>query len=163
MRLQVVYTEALESPRLFRRKTLNSTQGKGTTPSAWFFWQLCWCQQKLILPQRNKAANGVRLVPKAPVVLTWSLHFLRAFLVACGFGTTGFSLEEQICIARCGSPLFRGVPKSIWIAVPKRERGGAFLREQEPGAIAAERSLVLSNWASPNGLADPLGLEQLEL
>ena len=28
MRLQVVYTEALESPRLFQRNVLNSTQGK---------------------------------------------------------------------------------------------------------------------------------------
>ena len=28
MRLQVIYLEALESPRLFRRKTLNSIQGK---------------------------------------------------------------------------------------------------------------------------------------
>ena len=29
MRLQVVYTEALESPRLFRRESLNSTPGQG--------------------------------------------------------------------------------------------------------------------------------------
>ena len=34
MRLQVVYLETLESPRLFHRKTLNSTQGKGATPLA---------------------------------------------------------------------------------------------------------------------------------
>ena len=40
--------------------------------------------------------------------------------------------------------------------------GKVFLQEQEPAAIA-ERGLALSNWASPNGLADPLGLEQLEL
>ena len=45
----------------------------------------------------------------------------------------------------------------------KRKFGGAFLIEQKPIAITAERSLVLSNWASPNGLADLLGLEQLEL
>ena len=42
------------------------------------------------------------------------------------------------------------------------KHGRAFLQEQEPGAIA-ERSLALSNWVSPNELADPLGLEQLEL
>ena len=30
MRLQVIYMEALESPRLFRRKALNSIQGKGS-------------------------------------------------------------------------------------------------------------------------------------
>ena len=34
MRLQVIYTKTLESPRLFRRKTLNTTQGKGVTPLA---------------------------------------------------------------------------------------------------------------------------------
>ena len=60
-------------------------------------------------------------------------------------------------------PLFGDVSKSIWIALPKRERGRAFLRKQEPGAIFAERSLVSSKWASPNGLADPLGMEKLEL
>ena len=47
--------------------------------------------------------------------------------------------------------------------MPKRERGGAFLQEQEPGAIVAEQSLVSRNWVSPNELADPLGLELLEL
>ena len=36
MQLQVIYTEALESSRLFRRKALNSTQGKGVL-SVWFF------------------------------------------------------------------------------------------------------------------------------
>ena len=41
--------------------------------------------------------------------------------------------------------------------------GGTFLREREPGAISVEWSLLLSNWASPNGLADPLSLEKLEL
>ena len=40
---------------------------------------------------------------------------------------------------------------------------GVFLRERESGAIAVERSLVSSNWASLNRLADPLGSEQLEL
>ena len=66
MRLQVVYTEAIESPRFFQRKASNSTQGKRSS-TAWFR-RLCWCQQKLILPRRNEAANGVRLVPKAPAV-----------------------------------------------------------------------------------------------
>ena len=42
------------------------------------------------------------------------------------------------------------------------KRGEAFLQEQEPGIIA-ERGLTLSNQAFPNGLTDPLGLEQLEL
>ena len=34
MRLQVIYIKTLESPSLFRRKTLNSTQGKRATPLA---------------------------------------------------------------------------------------------------------------------------------
>ena len=38
-----------------------------------------------------------------------------------------------------------------------------FLWERKPCAISAERSLLFFNWASPNGLADLLGLEQLEL
>ena len=40
---------------------------------------------------------------------------------------------------------------------------GTFPQEREPCAISAEQSLLLFNWASPNGLADPLSLEQLEL
>ena len=83
MRLQVVYTETLESPRLFRRKALNSTQGKGSS-TAWFR-RLCWRQRKLILPQRNG-------------------DFLGAFSVACGFGATGFSLEGRIHTELCHRP-----------------------------------------------------------
>ena len=33
---------------------------------------------------------------KAPVVLTWSLHFSRAFLMACKFGITGFNLDCSV-------------------------------------------------------------------
>ena len=68
MQLKVVYVEALEFFRLFQRKTLNSTQSKGSS-AAWFR-HLCWHQQKLILPQKNKAVNGVWLVSKVPVVST---------------------------------------------------------------------------------------------
>ena len=95
MRLQVVYTEALESPRFFRRKALNSTQDKGSL-TAWF-QRLCKCQQKLILLQRNKAINGVRLVPVAMAVVKWFLHFL----IACRFRTIGLSLEEQVYAEYC--------------------------------------------------------------
>ena len=93
---------------------------------------------KLILLQRNKAAKEVWLVLKVPAVLTWSLYFSSAFLVACKIKATGFSLKlgiyAELCqrlkvffgvlggnwggnwtsyIARCGSPLFGGVFKSI--------------------------------------------------
>ena len=107
MRLQVVNTETLESPWLFHRKALNSTQGKRA-----IFW-----------PQKNKAiANGVRLEPVAPAASKWSLHFLRALLVACGFGTTGLNLEEQVYAEYChcleGLP---GISKLIWVTIP----GGA--------------------------------------
>ena len=66
MQLQVVYMEALESPRLIRRKALNTIQDKRSL-TAWFR-RLCKCQQKLIPLQRNKAVNGVRLVPVAIAV-----------------------------------------------------------------------------------------------
>ena len=58
MRLQVVCTKALESELNLRQRAIFS---------AWFRC-LYWCQQKLILSQRNGAVNGVRLVPKAPTV-----------------------------------------------------------------------------------------------
>ena len=122
MQPQVVYTEALESPRLSQKIALNPTQGKGV--------------------------------------------LIASFLVACKFETTSFSLEEQTnqnYIARCRSPLFKGVSKSIWIAMPKLKCCKAFLQEQEPNAITTERSLILSNWVSSDKLVDPLGLEQLEL
>ena len=135
MRLQVVYTEVLESPRLFQRKTLNSTQDKGSL-TAWF-WRQCKCQQKLILLQRNEAVNKVRLVPRAPVVSTWSLYFLRAFLVACRFGATGLSLEEQVHAEHC----YRLESLSLFGSLYPAERSG-FLQGQ--GAIAAEFWNVLT-------------------
>ena len=95
MRLKVVYTEALESPRFFQRKALNSTQDKGSL-TAWF-QRLCKYQQKLILLQRNEAVNGVRLVPVATAVAKWFLHFS----MACGFKTTSLSLEEQVYAEYC--------------------------------------------------------------
>ena len=49
--------KAFESPRLFKKKVLNSTQDKRSS-TAWFFQYLNWCQQKLILLQRNKLAKG---------------------------------------------------------------------------------------------------------
>ena len=52
MRLQMVYTEALESPRLFQRETLNSTQGKGAS-AAWF-QRLCWCKEDKAVTVRWK-------------------------------------------------------------------------------------------------------------
>ena len=68
MQLQVVYAKALDSPRLSHKKALNSTQDKEALV-AWFR-RLYWCQQKLILLQRNGAVNGVRLVPKASLYPT---------------------------------------------------------------------------------------------
>ena len=56
---------------------------------------------KLILPQKNKAAKGVWLVPKVPAVLTWFLHFSKAFLVACKFRVTSFSLKVGIYAKLC--------------------------------------------------------------
>ena len=65
-----------------------------------------------------------------------------------------------------------GLPRCTWRwgEVPYSEespRASGFLCQAERGKgesrVPSLRSLVLSNWASPNGLADPLGLEQLEL
>ena len=58
MRFQVVCTKALESEPNPRQRAIFS---------AWFR-RLYWCQQKLILSQRNEAVNGVQLVPKTPTV-----------------------------------------------------------------------------------------------
>ena len=35
MQLQMVYTEAFESPRFFQKKALNSTQDEGATTWLW--------------------------------------------------------------------------------------------------------------------------------
>ena len=56
MQLQVVYAEALDSPRLSQKKALNSTQDKEV--SVVWFQRLCLCQRKLILPQRIWMRTG---------------------------------------------------------------------------------------------------------
>ena len=105
--------------------------------------------------------------------------------MAYEFGTAGLSLKEQIYIELCHClNVFLGVLGGSWgrnrtsrIAWCKFPYSEEFLRasrllylnesvagqELEPGAIAVERNLVSSNWVSPNGLADLLGLELLEL
>ena len=114
----------------------------------------------------------MRLVPKASVVLTWSLHFSRAFLVACGFGTTGFSLEKQIPAELCyrslvylaeatmgtrshallcvRSLIWRSpqehLDRCTWLSV-----AGRFCKNKSPlpllqGLVTMEWGFVLSNW-----------------
>ena len=155
----MVYTEALESPRLFRKRNLELIPRKGSFS--------CLVPTLMLAPTKADPQ-----IPRGPfrwavgleqLASAWRTNPCRT--LSLFFGVLGGSWGEDwtSCIAWCGSPLFGGVPMSIWIAVPKREHGGAFLREWEPGAIAAERSLVSSNWASPNGLANPLGMEKLEL
>ena len=46
------------------------------------------------------------------------------------------------CIACYEISLFKRVSMSIWIAMPKRERGGAFLQEQELDVIAVKFKIV---------------------
>ena len=69
----MVYTETLKSPRLFRRKALNSIQGKEAT---FWLWHVRSCQQKLILWRRNEVANRVWLMPVVLTVSKWSSQFL---------------------------------------------------------------------------------------
>ena len=75
MQLQVVYTETLESPRLFQKKALNSTQGKRATPLA-TKEQSC-----------KRSAVGACGTSGIKIILA---------LVGYGFGTAGFSLNRLI-------------------------------------------------------------------
>ena len=69
------------------------------------------------------------------------------------------------CIACGWGLLFGKALKSIWIAVANWtwRDVSARVRAWCHCDIAAEWGMISSNWASPNGLADPLGLELLEL
>ena len=111
------------------------------------------------------------------------LAVLGLFSLACRFGTTGLSLKRKIHVEHCHCPkVFFGIldgsydgdwtscitwyeapylkesPMASWLLY-SAECDGAFLREWKSGAIAMKQS----NWASPNELADLLGLEKLEL
>ena len=71
--VQMLVTNAIDSPRLCRKKALNSSQVKGAVLSL-STWVLCYCQRKLILSRRNKAAKDTHWGPVAPAVPKWSLH-----------------------------------------------------------------------------------------
>lgn len=114
-----------------------------------------------MLLQRNKAVNNIRVVLKVTAVLIWSLHFLRAFSIACGFEITGLNLEEQIyaklypClkvffdiisgsgdedwisfIARCEVYYSKESSRTSRLLCPA-ERDKVFLQGKEPDTIAA--------------------------
>ena len=168
MQLQVVYTEAFELPWLFRRKVLDSTPSKRATT---WFWCICWRQQKLIISQRNIAATRVWLELVAPAI-----YIIVIFILLIGLRVWDDWLESgrtNLCRTCHCARVFFGVTsrsrsfflvisKLVWSPCPA-ERGRVFLQAQEPDTLAAEGNLVSSNWASPNGLADSLGLEKLEL
>ena len=116
-------------------KVLNLTQDKGTIFSAWFRC-LYWYQQKLILPRRNKVANGVWLEQIAPAVyieviftLLVGLRFRDDWLepgrtnpcrtwycpkVFLGVLGGSYGGDWTSCIAY-ETVYIEGVPKSIWI------------------------------------------------
>ena len=105
MRLQVVCTKALESEPNPRQRSIFS---------AWFR-HLYWCQQKLILSQRNKAVNGVRLVPKAPTVyIKVILQFLGGLLGGLPFRRDWLQLG--------GMSLYRTL--SLFLSILCRSWGG---------------------------------------
>ena len=113
--------------------------------------------------------------------------------MACEFRATGFNLKVRIHAELChrlkvflgvlgGTGVETGLPASLGAGVPWLEESlraseslcpngsvaGRFCESKSPlpslqSLVTAERGFVSSNWASPNGLADPLGLEQLEL
>ena len=111
------------------------------------------------------------------------------FSLDCWFGTNSLSLEEQIHAKLChcssvhlaeagvGTEFHEllGVSILVWRSpqehldyCTQRSMAGRFCESKSPlhllrSLVTAERCLVLSNWAFPNGLANPLGLEQLEL
>ena len=90
----MVYTEALESPRLSRRKTLNLSQGKGATPLATKEQR---CKRGTV---DARGAGGIEMI----------LAVLGPVSLACGFGTNGLSLKEKIHAEHCHRPkVFLGV------------------------------------------------------
>ena len=168
-----MYTETLESPRLFWRKALNSTQDKEAIFLVWFR-RLYWYQRKLILPQRNKVANGVWLKQVAPAVyikvifiLLVGLRFRDDWLEPRGtnpcktcycpkvfLGVRGGSYggDWTSCIA-CEAIYIKEVPKGIWI-LKESQRAFRFLCPNESVArrfckskslVSLLRSLELSN------------------
>ena len=92
--LQMIYTKIFKLPRVFQRKALNSTQSKGTL-AIWFFQCLNWCQQKLILSQKNKFANEIWLEQVAPAVY---LEMIFTFLVGLRVWDDWFEPEgKNLC------------------------------------------------------------------
>ena len=90
----MVYTEALESPRLSRRKTLNLSQGKGATPLATKEQR---CKRGTV---DARGAGGIEMI----------LAVLGPVSLACGFGTNGLSLKEKIHAEHCHRPkVFLGI------------------------------------------------------
>ena len=129
--------EALESPRLFRRKTLNSTEGKRATSLA---TKKQSCKRGAV---GACGAGGIKII----------LALLGGLRVWDGWLQLGEQILAELCHhssvysaeagMRTGTHASLGVrffivPKSIWITLP----GGVFSREQEPIAIAARLDIV---------------------
>ena len=94
MQLQVVYTEAFESSRLFWRKALNSTQCKKVTLFATNEQSYRWGTVEA------HGADSIKMI----------LAVLWLFSLAYGFETTGLSLKEKIHTKHCHHPkVFLGI------------------------------------------------------
>ena len=138
--------------------------------TAWCFRRLYWCQRKLILSRRNEAANGVLLVPVTPAVSKWSLHFLGAFSAAfrrllCAWRNESMQSFVTLCrsslayVAEAGAGAFGG-PILLGAGVPCSEESPSSSGSLCIAEHFCNKVPSLSNWASPNELADPLGLAQ---
>ena len=160
--------------KTFPKEKLNSTLGKEAS-AAWF-WRLCWCKEGKAVTVRLKPVAltvCIKVILKLLVGLrVWDdwlqlggTSLCRTLSLFLGTLGGGCGKDWTPCIACGWGLLFGGVLKSIWISVPDwtwrdiSARARAWCHR----SIAAEWGLVSLNWASPNGLADLLGLELLEL
>ena len=73
MVFQILSSKARDSPRLRRRKALNSSQVSGTLVSPAFL-ALCCCQRNKARFRRKMAAKGTRFGLLALAVAKWSSH-----------------------------------------------------------------------------------------
>ena len=94
------------------------------------------------------------------IVIVWRASSI--YLVGAGAGTGVSKTRASRGPALLGAGVLYSESLSSSGSLYSAERSG-LLQVQKLGAIAAERSLVSSNKASLNGLADPLSLEKLDL
>ena len=163
MRVQVVYMQVLEPSKLFRRKTLNSTKVKELQlPSfdicvgankSWSYHKKTklqirydWCQWYRWYWNDSRSSWALLVGLRV-----WDEWLEPEGKNLCRKLSSSKSLRRYTwrklwwglnLMYRVWGPLFEEVPKGIWIPMPKRKRGKAFLQEQEPSVITTEFKIV---------------------